>query len=375
MKINLAGDFVIDNSLSEYTYNDVNVSDSIRNILSNADHTIINLEAPLVKVHSPVAKYGPILSMNINTIELLKRLGIDSVCLANNHIMDHGKQGLSYTLENLRIHKIKWVGAGMSRSDADRPLILQNDGVTVGILNITENEFSISYGEEPGAAPLDVIDNTLSIQELRKQTDAVVLVFHGGAETHNFPSPRIVKLLRYYATQGADAVVSHHTHRFNGYEIYNGKPIVYGLGNFIFPNKYDKSIHWNLGAIATLTIEKEKRIDLTVNPIMLDYSNGIFLRDLNSKEANVFYKHLAQICESLNDENSLQEHYQYYIDNVCSQYKHYLQPYSSKYLHKLYSLGIIPDFLHNKKKRMLYLNLIRCEAHRDVLLDVLSNRY
>jgi len=61
----------------------------------------------------------------------------------------------------------------------------------------------------------------------------------------------MVKQYRFYAENGADAIVGHHTHCIGGYEIYKDVPIIYSLGNFLFtlPSKREEWYSGLLGAI------------------------------------------------------------------------------------------------------------------------------
>ena len=70
---------------------------------------------------------------------------------------------------------------------------------------------------------------------MRAQVEKVVVIYHGGNEYYPLPRPELKKTFHFLADIGADAVVGHHTHVFSGYEMYNGIPLVYSLGNFFFP--------------------------------------------------------------------------------------------------------------------------------------------
>jgi poly-gamma-glutamate capsule biosynthesis protein CapA/YwtB (metallophosphatase superfamily) len=76
---------------------------------------------------------------------------------------------------------------------------------------------------------MDIIDNANQIKEAKATHDKVIVIVHGGHEYYNLPSPRMQKQYRFYADQGADFVVGHHTHCISGYEVYNGVPIYYSL--------------------------------------------------------------------------------------------------------------------------------------------------
>jgi poly-gamma-glutamate synthesis protein (capsule biosynthesis protein) len=146
---------------------------------------------------------------------------------------------------------------------------------------------------------------------------------------------------------------------------------VYGTGNFIFPKLNSDSL-WNLGVIANLGIEKNKPITLEIIPISLEMNAKINLSFLSLENNEKFKTVENDKKEVIKDDNLLEEKYSLFVKNVENQYLNYLQPYTSKYLHKLYSMGVIPSFLQSKVKRLLYLNLIRCEAHRDIILKILK---
>jgi poly-gamma-glutamate synthesis protein (capsule biosynthesis protein) len=76
----------------------------LNSVLSEADYRIFNLEVPLTNVETPISKCGPNLISSPSTIEGIKALGVDFLTLANNHILDQGKQGLYSTINILSKH-------------------------------------------------------------------------------------------------------------------------------------------------------------------------------------------------------------------------------------------------------------------------------
>jgi poly-gamma-glutamate synthesis protein (capsule biosynthesis protein) len=338
--------------------------------LEKADLNVTNLESPIIEKASKAQKYGPILSTDHRAVDLLQQGDFKLVTLANNHLMDHGDSGLHSTINYLKSSNIAFVGGGVNLQEAAKPFIFTKDQKRIGILNVAENEFSNTTGDFPGAAPLDFADNALAIKALKQKVDFVIVIVHGGAELHHLPSPRFKKTLRFMADQGANLVLAHHTHCYNGYEIYNNTPIFYGLGNFVFPAKSKANEDWHLGVLLSLTINDDLSVDFKTIPFFQNLNQfGISL--LEDQKLSDFRNNEAHKNSIVNDDIALEKNYHLFFKKVEKQYLHYLQPYTSKYLHKLYSLGILPSFLQNKTKKMLYLNLIRCEAHRDILLKIL----
>lgn len=371
IKLTVSGDFAPTKAFLDSIASAENYFYELAPLLTKADLNITNLEAPVITESTPSEKYGPSLATDARAIDLLKKSGFHAVTLANNHIMDHGKRGLTSTISELNNAKIPYFGAGNNVEEANKPFIFEKDGKKIGLLNFAENEFSNTVDENPGAAALDLIDNSYAIKRLKNQVDVVVVIVHGGAELHEYPSPRFKKTLRFMANQGADLVIAHHTHRYNGYENYNGVPIFYGLGNFVFPSPPFKDKKWSLGVLLDIKIESDNKINFATIPFLQNFQQYGF-QLLEGQELAAFREMEMRMNDVILDDSVLSEKYEEFFKKVENQYLHYLQPYTSKYFHKLYSMGIIPSFLKNKTKRLLYLNLIRCEAHRDVVLKILK---
>lgn len=197
-------------------------------MFENTDFRIVNLEAPITPnyQHHKITKTGPHLRMSSNTVfPYLQQLNIDAVTMANNHILDYGEKGVTDTFCELNRQHIRYVGAGNNLSDAAKYLSIEKDGLKIAIINFCENEWSIAEEDTPGANPMDIIDNANQIREAKSTHDKVIVIVHGGHEYYNLPSPRMQKQYRFYADQGADIVVGHHTHCISGNEVYKGVPI------------------------------------------------------------------------------------------------------------------------------------------------------
>ena len=94
------------------------------------------------------------------------------------------------------------------------------------------------------------------IKKEKISSDFVIVVFHGGNEYCPIPNPDTVERYRFICDMGADAVIGGHTHCPQGYEIYEGKPIVYSMGNFLFKSssEKDEKDSWHYGYICILEI-------------------------------------------------------------------------------------------------------------------------
>src|SRR5690606_27896818 len=123
-----------------------------------------------------------------------------------------------------------------------------------------ESEFSISTESNAGANAYNPILDYKAINEARPNCDFIIVIYHGGHEGYNLPSPRMKQLCHFYVDLGVDAVICHHAHVYSGYEVYQGAPIFYGLGNFCFDKKNRYNIAWTTGYSVILNLEKNKEI-------------------------------------------------------------------------------------------------------------------
>ena len=338
--------------------------------IQNNDIAITNLECPLTRANNPIKKTGPPLKSNPETIYALKHAGFNLLALANNHIMDYGRQGLKDTLTLCKSNGMDYLGAGLNAKDAGQIFYKKIKNKKLAFINITENEWSTTYDEQPGASPLDPVANYYAIQQAKSMADFVFVIVHGGHEMYPFPSPRMKKTYRFFVDAGADAVIGHHTHCFSGYELYQNKPIFYSLGNFIFDRPDIKNPMWNTGFAVKILIENSN-INFKVIPYKQNNEiPGIHL--MNHKEKQEFKKEIKQMQHIIADDALLKNEFRQYISNVTKQYKAYLEPHANKYLYALQNRGLFPGLLSKRKKRLL-LNLIRCESHKDIVLKILND--
>ena len=144
-------------------------------------------------------------------------------------------------------------GGGKDVTQAGYILYRSVSGKQVAFINACEHEFSIATEDRGGSNALELVKVYRSITDARRQADYVVVIIHGGLEMYQLPTLRMKETYRFFVDAGADAVVNHHQHCFSGYEVYKGKPIFYGLGNFCFDWEGRRNSIWNQGYAITLT--------------------------------------------------------------------------------------------------------------------------
>lgn len=337
-----------------------------------ADLAITNLESTLIEKGNPITKTGPAIKSKPETINALKYAGFNLLTLANNHIMDYGAKGLLKTIESCKENGISTVGAGRNHQEASNTFYIEIDGIKLAVINLAENEWSTTDNDEPGAHPLNPVENYYKISEANAKSDFVFVIVHGGHETYQLPSPQMKQTYRFFIDSGANAVIGHHTHCYSGYEIYKSSPIFYSLGNFIFDSLTTKQSSWYYGFGVNFKILDNKTMTFEILPY--EQCKAIAGAQLLQKESKVrFFEEFEKLNASILNDDFLIKSFKKFVQlKLFKTYNSFLEPYSNRPLRILQRIGILPSLL-TKRKRKLYLNLIRCESHRDVLLELLKN--
>ncbi len=171
----------------------------------------------------------------------LKRANINVVTLANNHLVDCGRAGVTETFEALDTAGVHMVGAGRNELAAHQPVILDAGSLRVGILGYYWNRRCAATCDLPGSATDETAWLAADIKSLRRRVDRIVTVFHWGVPYVREPHPDDQVKARLAVDLGADLVIGHHPHIIQPFEIYNGRPIFYSVGNFAFGSGNSKA--------------------------------------------------------------------------------------------------------------------------------------
>lgn len=334
----------------------------LRDEIANADLAIVNLESPLVDTGTPIPKSGPVLGAPTSCIKGFAAAGWHVLNLANNHSFDHGAVGLKSTMQAIRGAGLDYVGAGDNLSQARMPLVREIRGQRVVIYAMAEREFSIADRYTPGANPLDMMDFVRAIREY-KQGGVFIVLVHGGAEYYPYPPPEMMRRSRFMVDMGADAVVCCHTHCPLPWELYSGRPIVYGLGNLIFEAMSDEADPWYQGYLAKLEI-KNGAVRFTPVPYVQSCDRP-GARRMEPTELGTFHDLMASRGQDLDDEEALQ-----------GRWLEYCRSQRDSYLAMLFGYGRVMfrlrrtllRALHSKQVARRALLLVQCETHRERLI-------
>ena len=373
MKILIAGDFSPRDRVAKRIDNGEPVmSDAVVQEIKSVDYALVNFECAVADSSmKPIPKCGPHLGCVDKAVSVLKKAGFNGVTLANNHFRDYGSEGVKRTIEVLDKAGIDHVGGGNNIEEATAILYKQIEGKNVAFINVCENEFSIADENRGGAAPLDAIDVYHRIAVAREKANIVLVIVHGGHEHFQYPSSRMKKLYRFFIEIGADAVVNHHQHCYSGCEMYLGKPIVYGLGNFCFDDPKKRAGIWNEGYMVVLDIA-DFCIQYELIPyIQCDEKPSVEL--MEGQKLQDFWQNVQSISNVISNDDQLQQINDEFIKRRSSALISPFTPYSNEYAQLAAGRHYLP-YLIPKKKLAKMLGVIQCESHRDILIESMQER-
>lgn len=205
-------------------------------VLSAADITMVNLESSVSTRGTPYPKTWTFRAAPAS-LDGLKDAGVDIVSVANNHVLDYGKDAFADTLANLDQRGIKRVGAGANKEEAWRPVIIEARGYKVGYLAATYfyPEEWVATADGPGiCSARDIEALADAVAKLRPEVDILVVSVHWGIEYDRNPDAFQHRCGHALVDAGADLVIGHHPHIPQGMEVYKGRLIAWSLGNFVF---------------------------------------------------------------------------------------------------------------------------------------------
>lgn len=386
MKILIAGDFCPRNR-TEFLINErcfSTVVGEAASVIKDVDYSIVNFETCVATAKdAPIAKYGPNLKTTVKAVECVKWAGFDCVTLANNHTYDYGDGALVNTINYLKNNGLDLVGGGKNLEQASATLYKTIAGKKIAFINCCEHEFSIATDTQAGANPLNPVQQWYAITEARKGADYVIVIVHGGHEHYQLPSPRMQETYRFFVDAGADAVINHHQHCYSGYEVYQGKPIFYGLGNFSFDKCKEVGLKsslkkilkiktpfsqskWYEGYMVVLNFENHGIIDFKLIP----YTQCNEVPSILLNKIENFNTKIEGLNSVIADTELLKQHFSKYVKQQNR--NKIFEPLTNCIISRMQKLHLLPSFLSNKKRLLLY-NLINCESHRDLIINDLKN--
>ena len=257
------------------TYNFDSFFAPVKNILSQGDWVIGNLETPLAGEDAGGYTGYPLFNAPATLADAAKKAGFNILTTANNHALDRGEKGVIRTIANLGDRKIASTGTAASATEASRTLISTKNNISLAMLAYTygTNGIPIPKGKDYLVSLIEEKKIVKDIAKSRKQgADIVTISLHFGDEYQRQPNTQQKQLVENLLKAGADIILGSHPHVVQPYKIFkfpgkNGKTrkavAIYSMGNFISGQTQD---YTDLGVIFQVTIRKkfpEKTAEIT----------------------------------------------------------------------------------------------------------------
>ncbi|MFA9375407.1 MAG: CapA family protein [Lachnotalea sp.] len=285
--------------LGQYDASGINgiVSADIVDEMTNADLTMVNEEFPFSDRGTAMEDKQYTFRIDPERVQVFNDLGIDIVTLANNHVLDYGQEALVDTFDTLDNAKIQYVGAGNNYDEAKQLREFEINDKKIGVLAASRVIPIASWAAGTSPGVFSTYDASGLVEEIKKADslcDIVIVYVHWGIEKNEYPEDYQRKLAKQYIDAGADIVIGSHPHVLQGIEYYNGKPIIYSLGNFVFGSQIPKTV------LLKVELDEENNIGLSVKSCATD-SNYIANKASNEQE---IYQYLTDISSNATvDEN------------------------------------------------------------------------
>ncbi len=352
-------------------------------LFAEADAIGIDIEAPVdVPMGTPpVLKVGPNLQQPLAAIATCREWGVTHCAMANNHIMDFGRSGLESSLRALQ--GLTCIGAGLTVEQAYCPAYIDTEQGRIGLLAFAEAQFGFLAPEDEAAANggfawFDHPRARALIRATRESCDVLIVQVHAGLEFVGIPLPELRSRYREFVDLGADLIVGHHPHVFQGSECYQGKWIHYSLGNCFL----DMMLDHPTASGAVLAVEFDgKNLVSRLHPLLASPSS-LELAPPDSPLQNIYRercallsdKHYLDMITAACEEKWADYYEDYFLQALNALGTEATQRSILKFGKRLVKRGLRNRTRHGLENQALLLHNLRIETHRWVVERVLAKR-
>ena len=211
---------------------------SITSVLKSVDFAAVNLETAITSRGRPQPKTYHFATTPA-AFTALRDAGVDLVTIANNHILDYGRTGLTETLAAAKAADFPYVGAGVNAAAAWAPYLTTTNGTKIAVVGVSQvAELASSWvatARRPGVANVISLSKTLAAVRAAKRLARLVIVFmHWGTEGMACPDQDQLSLAPKLAAAGASIIIGAHAHMLQGSGWLGHTFVAYGMGNFLW---------------------------------------------------------------------------------------------------------------------------------------------
>lgn len=381
MKLLIGGDFAPTKAnfdLFEQGSPQALYGEELASYLARFDFRVFDFETVLEGAGTPITKHGPIITTPERCMPGIDAIHPNLFTLANNHSFNLGPEGIAHTKEVLAAHGIQSIGAGADIAEARKPYHLKADGLTIGFYTCAEHEFNAAGEHAAGVNPYDPLVTFDEVREAKQHCDQLIVLYHGGMIEYRYPLPEERRALRKLVDCGADLVIGQHTHCIGCSEVYKGKTIVYGQGDFLFARPTKNEYRFS-GLLIEVEAAKD-HLDITFNVRVKPEDT---IRLATDQERTEILNAFEERSREIQDEERFR---QIYDARLAERRRFYLDRLLGKYGRSLVYAGLnkvtggwYSRHLYKKRyARLDWLNLdnwLSCETHHEILTDLVAREW
>jgi poly-gamma-glutamate synthesis protein (capsule biosynthesis protein) len=259
--------------------------DALTELAVAAPHArIVNLETSVTTSDAWEHK-GINYRMHPRNVRCLEAAGIDCCVLANNHVLDWGRAGLEETLETLWAAGLATTGAGRSAEEACAPALVGTPRGRILAFGLASPDSGVprAWGAREGTPGVNLLhdlsaasaDHAIArVGRHRREGDVVVMSIHwGGNWGYGVPRAHRAFARRLIDSGMVDVVHGHSSHHAKGIEVYRGRPIFYGCGDFL--NDYEgisghEEYRGDLSLMYLVTLDRGSLVRLRMAPLRIE---------------------------------------------------------------------------------------------------------
>ena len=216
--------------------------EKVESIIQSADIATASLNTSISDRGEPNPNRDPRFRAAPGLARAIANAGFDTVSLATPYVMDFGIEALEDTISNLEWYNVKPIGAGTTPALANAPKWIKVESKKIAHLAyLRGNEFNIASVDPIASAAYS--EMMKAVQQVENSAELIIVWLHWGKQNSEEKSRQAsIDRQRIFAhaliDNGADLILCQQLHSLGGIEIYNGKPIVYSLADFIY-DKYE----------------------------------------------------------------------------------------------------------------------------------------
>lgn len=282
--------------------------ENVSSVLKQGDIVFGNLETPITaSTHGLDSKRKIVLKAKPDSINALTSAGFNLISLSNNHMMDYYERGLFDTIYMLNQNNISCAGGGKNIDEARQPAIIEKNGLKIGLLAYTDMAELIFAGDpylsfastenKSGLVPRKYETIREDISKLREEVDLIAVSLHWGIEDSFKITDDQIEFAHNLIDDGADIILGHHPHQFQGMEIYKGKPIMYSMGNFLFDQNDPENME---SFIIDMEYKGTELSQLTAIPVRIVDKSHVEIQT-GEKATNILERQI-ELCRRLGGE-------------------------------------------------------------------------